>query len=220
MAKELVIFGIGDFARMAHFYFTHDSDYNVAAFTLSKEFIEDDYYMGLPVVPFEEVLERYAPADYDMFVAIGYSNVNQERARVYNEAKSKGYTLPSYVSTKATVWTKDIGDNTFIFEDNTVQPYTKIGSNVVLWSGNHIGHDAVIEDHCFITSHVVLSGRTHVGKYSFMGVNATVRDQVKIAEKNVIGAGALIIKDTEECGVYVLSAKGKLAKKIDQLEGI
>ena len=57
----------------------------------------------------------------------------------YDEGLAKGYAFISYISTRATVWTRDIGVNCFILEDNTVQPHVKIGSNVIMWSGSHIG---------------------------------------------------------------------------------
>lgn len=207
--KKLIIFGLGDMGRVANFYFTNDSEYEVAAFTVNKDFLEDDNFEGLPVVAFEDIVEHYNPSDYDMYIAVGYKNLNKERAKLYDEAKAKGYKLATYVSSKATVWTKDIGENTFILEDNTIQPFVKIGNNVILWSGNHVGHDVVIKDHCFVTSHVVLSGRVELGEYCFMGVNSTVRDQVKIAEECLIAAGALIVKDTDAKGVYKMNSKAE-----------
>lgn len=202
MKKKLVIFGLGDLARMAIFYFNKDSDYEVAAFTVTNEYIKEKTYHGLPIVPFESIEISHPKEQYDLFIAIGYSYLNQLRARFYFEAKQKGYKLASYISSMATVLSEEIGDNTFIFEDNTIQPYVKIGNNVILWSGNHIGHDSIIEDHCFITSHVVLAGWTLVGSYSFIGINATIKDKVKIGEKCVIGAGALITKNTQPGRIY------------------
>jgi carbonic anhydrase/acetyltransferase-like protein (isoleucine patch superfamily) len=73
----------------------------------------------------------------------------------------------------------------------------------VLWSGNHVGHRTVIEDHVFVSSHAVISGYCHIGEGSFIGVNATFNDHVKIAPYNVIGAGALVTRDTEPGRVYV-----------------
>jgi UDP-3-O-[3-hydroxymyristoyl] glucosamine N-acyltransferase len=96
-----------------------------------------------------------------------------------------------------------IGDNCFIFEDNTIQPFVTIGSNVTLWSGNHIGHHSTIKDHCFIASHVVVSGGVEIGECTFIGVNATLRDHIKIGERCVIGAGALLLADAEPEGVYI-----------------
>ena len=116
-----------------------------------------------------------------------------------------GYTCASYISSHSFFWKNaEIGENTFIFEDNTIQYHVKIGNNVVLWSGNHVGHRTVIEDDCWITSHVVVSGFCRIGKGCFIGVNATLGDNVSLAEDVVLGAGAVTVKDLlDKAGVYV-----------------
>jgi sugar O-acyltransferase (sialic acid O-acetyltransferase NeuD family) len=218
MAK-VVIFGTGDLGQVAHFYFTHDTKHEVVAFTVNEAYVKDKEFCGLPLVPFETVTERFPPRDFSMFVAIGYSKVNKSRAKIYGEAKAKGYTLESYVSSKLTKWgDPPIGDNAFILEDVTIQPFAKIGSNVVIWSGNHIGHHSTIGDHCFITSHVVISGNCKVGDYSFLGVNATLRDGITIGRSNVIGAGALVMKDTEDDVVLTGHTARPFPKKSYELD--
>jgi sugar O-acyltransferase (sialic acid O-acetyltransferase NeuD family) len=205
--KPIIIFGAGDIAQVAHFYLTHDSEYEVVAFTVDRDYLSTTEFCNLPVVPFEEINKLYSPKYFDMLVAISYAKVNTIRAKKCEEAKSKGYELISYVSSKATTWPGlSIGENCFIFEDNTIQPFVKIGNNVTMWSGNHIGHHAEIGDNCFISSHVVISGGVKIGDNCFIGVNATIRDHVSIAKNCVIGAGALILKDTQENGVYTMSA--------------
>jgi sugar O-acyltransferase (sialic acid O-acetyltransferase NeuD family) len=187
------------------FYLDHDSDHQVVAFTVHRASAPEEASLaGLPVVPFEEVVERYPPGEYAMFIAVGYRDVNRVRAHLCGEARALGYELVTYVCSKATHWgdTK-IGDNCFIFEDNTIQPFVTIGDGVVLWSGNHIGHHASIGDYCFVTSHVVISGHTRIGAYSFLGVNSTFRDDISVGRSNVIGAGALIMKSTQDDEVYV-----------------
>jgi len=202
---RVVVFGTGSFAECVKFYLDHDSPYEVVAFTVHRDHMgETTELAGLPVVPFEEVVERYPPAEHDMYVAVGYAKVNKVRAAICGEAKEKGYRLITYVSSKATTWGDTlIGENCFIFEDNTIQPFVTIGDDCVLWSGNHIGHHVTIGDHCFITSHVVVSGHVKIGSYSFLGVNATFRDDISVGEANVIGAGALIMRSTEDFEVYV-----------------
>lgn len=203
MAK-LVIFGAGDIARLAHFYFTSDSEHSVAAFTVDRAFRQAESFEGLPLCDFESVAERFPPSEYGMFVALSYANMNRVRAEKYAQAKARGYALASYVSSRCTWLTEHpAGDNCFVLEDNTVQPFVKIGSDVTLWSGNHIGHDAVIGDHCFISSHVVISGRVHVGDYCFLGVNATIRNGISIASETLVGAGAIVMADTKPKSVYV-----------------
>jgi len=204
MSKQVVIFGLGDFARVAEVYLARDSAYKVAAFTAHAAYLTASELRGRPVVPFEQLPEHYPPDLYAMFVAIGFSRVNKARAEVYDECRRRGYELIRYASSRAVVCDEtEIGDNSFIFENNVVQPFVNIGNNVILWSGSHIGHDAVIGDHCFIASHAVITGRVEIGRYSFIGVNATIRDGEKIGAECVIGAGALIVKDTEPGSVHV-----------------
>ena len=194
-------------AQLAHFYFTKDTCYDVVAFTVDREFRDIDTLYGLPVIDFETVAEAYPPSSCQMFVALAYSKVNSVRREKYEKAKLLGYNLVSYVSPKSTVLSESaIGDNCFIFEDNTIQPFVRIGSNVTMWSGNHVGHHSVIEDHVFIASHVVVSGHVVVGEQCFLGVNATIRDHLTIGSRCVVGAGTLILSDAEPDGLYIGSA--------------
>jgi sugar O-acyltransferase (sialic acid O-acetyltransferase NeuD family) len=203
MAK-LIIVGAGVTARMAHYYFTHDSEHEVEAFAVTKDYLNENTFLGRPLVDFARVVDLYAPENYRMFVAMGYTKMNKLRAQKYYEAKALGYQLVSYISSRCTFLTEHpVGDNCFILEDNTIQPFVKIGNDVTLWSGNHIGHDVTIEDHCYLTSHVVVSGFTHIHPYCFIGVNATLRNAITVAPETLIGAGAVIMKDTVEQGVYL-----------------
>jgi len=218
MAK-LVIFGAGVIARMAHYYFTRDTEHEVVAFTVDEKYRSSDTFLDLPLVPLEGIEKRYAPAEYKMFVGLGYARMNKAREEKYHQMKAIGYELVSYVSSRCSFLTDHpVGDNCFILEDNTIQPFVKIGNNVTLWSGNHIGHDAVIEDHCFLTSHVVVSGFTRIGHHSFLGVNATLRNDITIAPETLIGAGAIIMKDTVEQGVYLPERAQLFGKKSSEIE--
>jgi sugar O-acyltransferase (sialic acid O-acetyltransferase NeuD family) len=207
-SKKLVIFGTGEIGELANFYFTHDSDYEVVAFTADDEFVKEDTFKGLPLVGAGKVREKYPPDQYDMHVALSYRKLNQIRQEKYQLAKEMGYKLASYVCTKAVTWPDlSIGDNCFILENQTVQPTVKIGNNVMLWSGNHIGHGSQIEDHVYISSHVVLSGHTVIGERSFLGVNATVRDFCKVGKDVFITMGALVTRDAPD-GAVLIGAQG------------
>jgi sugar O-acyltransferase (sialic acid O-acetyltransferase NeuD family) len=212
--SDVVIFGVGDFARTARVYLEADSPHDVAAFTVHERYVEAHELEGLPVIAFEALEESHPPDRYAMFVAIGFSRVNRARTEVYELCKQRGYELISYVNSKAIHWGElELGDNCFVFEANVIQPNVRIGNNVILWSGNHIGHDVMIEDNCFIASHVVISGNVRIGRSSFVGVNATFRDGITVAPECVIGAGALIMKDTEEGEVYAVRGTEPLDKK-------
>jgi sugar O-acyltransferase (sialic acid O-acetyltransferase NeuD family) len=203
----VVIFGTGDIGQLAHFYLTHDSVHEVVAFTADAAHVATDTVLGLPVVPFEEVETRFPPGDFAMFVALSYRRLNRLRVEKYEAAKAKGYRLVSYVCSRSVTWSDlSIGDNCFIFENQTIQPYVTIGNNVTMWSGNHIGHHSVIGDHVFVTSHACVAGHVTVEPCAFLGVNCTIRDGVRIGRGSVIGAGAVIVKDTVADGVYTGTA--------------
>jgi sugar O-acyltransferase (sialic acid O-acetyltransferase NeuD family) len=221
VVKPVVIFGVTDMAQVAHAYFTHDSEYDVVAFTAHERYLPDDRRLfGRDIVPFERLSELYPPDQVSMFVCVGYSQMNQARATIYEACKALGYELVTYVNSKAVYWGDlDVGDNCFILENNVINPYVRIGNNVVMWSGNHIGHHSVIEDHCFITSHAVIAGRVTIKARCFIGINATIRDGVTVARECLIGASATILKDTVEQGVYAVKSVEPARLKTSQLRG-
>ncbi|MFT5532243.1 MAG: sugar O-acyltransferase (sialic acid O-acetyltransferase NeuD family) [Candidatus Paceibacteria bacterium] len=202
MAK-VIIFGIKDFAELAHYYLTNDSQHEVVAFSVNREYLPESLlFCGLPVIAFEDIDMLFKPGEFLFFAPLAPRGMNLPRENIYNQIKAKGYALISYVSSKATTFNNNIGDNCFILENNTLQPFTSIGNNVVMWSGNHIGHHGKIQDHAFFTSHVVLSGHCIVEPYSFFGVNATIRDGLTIAEGSFIAMAAAVTKNTDSWGVY------------------
>lgn len=221
MKKKLVIFGSGDIAELAHYYFSTDSDYEVVAFTVDASYIKEPRFHDLPIIAFEDVTQHYPPESNNFFVALSYSKLNAIRKEKFLAAKEKGYKLASFISSKATVLNDGkIGENCFILEDNTIQPFVRIGDNVTLWSGNHIGHHSIIHDHTFIASHAVISGGVEIGEQCFVGVNATFRDHIKVGDRCVIGAGVLLLGDAAPEGVYVGSASNRSNVPSTRLRGI
>jgi sugar O-acyltransferase (sialic acid O-acetyltransferase NeuD family) len=216
---RLVIFGAGDIARLAHYYFTTDTAHDVAGFVVDRAYRSGETFLDLPLSDVEDAVARYPPSEYAMFVALSYAKMNALRADKYAAMKAAGYRLESYVSSRCSYLAQTPpGDNCFILEDNTVQPFVTIGNNVTLWSGNHVGHDAVIEDHCFVTSHVVISGYVRVGTRSFLGVNSTLRNSITLGEQTLVGAGAIIMKDTAPKSVYLPERAKLFQKNSDEIE--
>jgi len=216
--KKIVIIGTSANSRLARFYFDKDTDYNVVGYAIDREYIQSNEFDGMPVYAVEDLCNYFPPSGCDAFVAVGYNKMNKIREKLYNEIKALGYNLPNYISPRCSFLTNEpIGDNNFILEDNTIQPFVEIGSDNVFWSGNHIGHDGSIGDHNFITSHVVVSGFVKIKNYCFLGVNATIRDAVTIADSTLVAAGAIIMKDTVEKGVYLPARSSLFDKRSDEI---
>lgn len=194
--KKIVIFGDSAFGEIAFEYFQHDSPYEVAAFTVEEKFMTKSSLFGLPVIPFSEISKHYPPEKAEMHIALVYTQLNRVRMRIYSEAKQLGYHLANYISSRAFVWRNVVlGDNCFVFEDNTIQPFVRIGSNNVFWSGNHIGHHSVIGSHNFISSHVVVSGFCEIGDGNFFGVNSTMGNNLKVGNDCLLGSFTHLVRD-------------------------
>jgi sugar O-acyltransferase (sialic acid O-acetyltransferase NeuD family) len=199
---KLVILGCGNFGQTAHYFFVHDSEYEVVAFAADAQFLKGRSFQGVPLVAFEEVESRFPPEDHDLFVAVGLRDVNQKRAAKLVEAERKGYRLASYVSSRALVPKEhEVGPNTWIMETAHLHPFVKTGRNVVVWSRSTIGLNSTIGDDCWIAGGLV-GESVSVGAGTFIGLGATVASFTSVGRQNVIGAGALILKDTKDNEIY------------------
>lgn len=215
MRKKAVIFGTGPLAELANFYLENDSAYEVKAFCITDPVASS--FCEKPLVKFEDVERLFPPEEYEMFVAVGYRQMNHLRKIFCQEARLKGYTLLSYISSTTTYWGKNnkIGDNVFIFEDNTIQPFVEIGDGTILWSGNHIGHHSRIASYSFLSSHVVVAGFCNIGTQSFLGVNSTLIDNISLGSKVLVGAGALVSQSLSDGQVIVSPKSVCLEKRSD-----
>lgn len=191
--KSIVLFGAGDLAKIAHEYFEGDSAYKVSAFTVDREYMKETELCGLPVVPFDEINEKYPPDTHDIHICVVYDNLNRARTAKCEHAKAKGYTLASYISSYAFISpSAKIGEHCFVFENNVIQSFVEVGSNAILWSGNHVGHHSLIGDNVFISSHVVVSGHCNIGDNVFIGVNSTLANNTTVGRKSWVQHGSIL----------------------------
>lgn len=216
--KKIILFGNSIYAESVYFYLTFDSSFEVAAFTVDRDYINEDTLCGLPVVPFEQVESIFPPCEYDMFLALSYQQLNRLREIKCSQARSKGYELITYISSKSTTWPElIIGDNCLVSENTSISPRVKIGNNVTIGPNVVIGHHVEIKDHCFISAGSVILGGVKVGPYCLIGANSTINEGVSIAGDCLIGSGATITNDTREKGVYLCPSPELLSITSDEM---
>jgi sugar O-acyltransferase (sialic acid O-acetyltransferase NeuD family) len=208
MAK-VVIFGNTGWAEAVNFYLQHDSEHEIVGFTVDEDHIKAESFCNLPVVPYQTLEKYYSPQEYKLLIPISYKKVNRLRTEKYHNAKQRGYSFISYISSRTIYYGTPVGENCLILENNVIQPFTVIGNNCIIANGNQIGHHSVINDHCFLSADVVLGGGVSIGEYTFIGLNATIRNYINIGKENIIGAGSIILGDTEDRAVY---SPGETAK--------
>jgi len=215
--KKVVIFGTGELAQRIFFYLK-DSDDQVVAFCANKSKIDKEELLGLPVIAFENIKEKFPPSEFSMFIALAYSEMNKKRTEFFNEAKNKGYELYSFVHPSTKIWDEfEMGENCFILANNVIQPFVKIGNNVLIGSNNLISHNTTIGDNCFITSNVTMGGHITMGKNCFVGLSATINQRIKIGDECIIGAGTIITKDVNDKEVYAENSSKKLPQSSEHI---
>jgi sugar O-acyltransferase (sialic acid O-acetyltransferase NeuD family) len=193
---KLIIIGDRVFAEVAYEFFTHDSKYEVIAFSVERDYIGKQNLFELPVVAFEDLEKTYDPADHSFFVAVVFTQANKLRTRLYLGAKAKGYNPASYISSRTSIHSSvEVGEHCFICDDTVIQPGARIMKNVVLWSSNFVGYHALIESNCFTLPHAVISAFAQVGANCVIGPNASILENVSLADDCHIAAGALISED-------------------------
>ncbi len=216
--EKVIIFGASLFAELYYHCLTHDSPYEVVAFTVDREYLVKENLFGLPVVPFEEVESFYPPSNYKMIVSTSFQKVNRLREEKYVQAKARGYELVNYVSSKASTWPGLVlGDNCAIGANCTVEPFVTIGNDVTVTSSVTIGHHVVLKDHSFVAPGAVILGGATVESHCLIGANATIKEGVTVARECIIGTGVSITKNTQERGVYVNRPPELHPKRSDEL---
>ena len=219
--KDLVIFGVGKLSKIISSYFQKYTEYKIVAYidnyNKKHNYIDKQSIVLSPT----EFLENYSPDKYIMFIAVGYSEMNKVRTKLYTKYKKLGYSFVNFIHPNVEWWDdSNIGENSFIFENNVVQQNVSIGNNVIMWSGNHIGHDARIGDNVWITSHVVVYSNVNINNNCFIGSNANLRDGISIGYQNFIGAGTNIWSSTKDFSVFAVEPSKPLTVKSDKISSL
>ncbi|HVY61571.1 MAG TPA: acetyltransferase [Planctomycetota bacterium] len=210
---RLVIVGDGETAELAHEHFSLDSPYAVAGFAVERAFLRAPELCGLPVVALEEMEARFPPGAHEAFVAVSSTRLNRVRRRLFRAAKAKGYRCASYVSSRASVSPSAVlGENAFVFEGCVLERRGRVADAVTIWSGSVVAHGTAIDEAAFLAPRAAVAGFCTIGRGAFLGVNCSVADRIAIAPDTVVGAGAVVIRDTEPGKVYVGNPARPLAK--------
>jgi sugar O-acyltransferase (sialic acid O-acetyltransferase NeuD family) len=201
--KRLIIVGCGQVADIVAKTLDLMGGYEIVCYADDDQSKVNGVYNGKPVVSFNKISISYPPSMHDMFIAIGYKDLNKLRENKYIEAKKLGYRLINVIHPNVGLLNAKIGDNCYIQDGQSIQDFTQIGNNCFIFSGVLLAHHSRIEDHCWIAAGVKVAGNSVIGARCFMGVGAIVGHMIKIGENSIIGAGALIVKNTTENSVFI-----------------
>lgn len=219
MKKQLIIFGVGTLAELAHYYATYEMDFNVLSFVVDDDYLINDNLLNVPIIPLSTFINKYKNSNINIFVAIGYKSlINREI--VFNKISNLGYILINIIS-KSSYIAKNItlGRNNFIMPGVIIESNVIIENNNVFWSNSTICHNTKIQDHNFIASNVTIGGEVKIGNRNFFGFSSTILQQKTIGSDILIGAQSLLTSDALESFRY-MGTPAKKEKFIDPKTGV
>lgn len=192
---RLVIYGIGPLGRLMHYYFSCASDYTVAAFCADRAFLLAEEFCGLPALAFEDLAQSHPPADFHLFVAIGYKRM-RDRQRLFERAKAAGYTLANFTSPRAAIHPPcELGENNVFMDQVLIEPFATIGDNNIFWSGTIVSHDCVVGSHNYLSAKVILGGRSKLADGCFLGNGACTINDIDVGPEAMLLSGAYALRD-------------------------
>jgi len=194
MDKELVIYGNGQMASMLYSYLI--KDFNIVAFTTDSVAINSSNFLGLPVVPFDELRNKYDPKKFAIIIAVGFSDMNSLRVSRYEMVKAMGYSVMSYTHPTVELTNCQIGENVIILENTSIHPGSTIEDCTFISSNTNIGHDCIVRKGAWINGCVGVGGSTIIGKNCFIGIGAVIVNNIELSEMTYIGANSLVSKNT------------------------
>ena len=194
-ARDIVIFGAGQIADVARVYIDRHGPDRIIGFTVDDAYRKSDTFAGRPLVSWETLESTFPPERVQLLGPLSFRRLNEFRTARYLEGKRRGYEFASFVHPTCDVYTDKIGENCFILENNTLQPFVEIGNDVFMWSNNHIGHHSRIGDHCFLSSHIAISSNVVLEPGCFLGGKVGIDYGVLIGANSYMGFGANVIRD-------------------------
>ena len=201
---KLVLAGNAITAEILHAYLKNDSRYEVVGATVDDEFLAQGTLTGLESVGLSRLRETFPPDSYRILMAVGYNDLNRVRESLFLRLKNMGYAIETYVHPDARVYSRHpLGEGCVVLPSAVIEPHAQVGANTMVWCNVTLAHHSQVDDNCWIAAGTVIAGQAKVLRNSFVGVNATVVNEVTVGDYNVIGAAALISKNTKSHTVHL-----------------
>src|ERR1700687_3017271 len=195
-ARGLLILGLGGDARSVGDV-ALDLGIEALAF-VATNVRSGEEFAGFPV---RSTIPEVLQDGWTVFPAAGG---NAERQSQVEEICALALPLDQLVSKRAYVGAgATVLPGTFIAHHGHVGPMASIGRGVIINTAAVVDHESVVGDFSHIAVNATVAGRCRIGRRVFVGAGATVIDWLSIVDEGGIEAGAAVIDNIAEPGVYV-----------------
>lgn len=193
MSRKLVIIGASGHGKVLLDIALKDG-YEVVGFLDDNEKAQP--VLGYPVLGRTADLVKYQ-ADCSFVIAIGANHIRERIASQYE------VTWATLIHPAAVIGMDvEIGEGTVVMANAVINPSARIGKHCIINTGAVVEHDNQLEDYVHLSPKAVLAGTVAVGRRSQIGAGACVRNNLTITADVLVGAGAAVVKDIDEAGIY------------------
>lgn len=203
MKHKVIIFGDSLYSLFLYETLKREGCADVVAFTLNKEYIKKNEIYGVPVIPFESLDSSFNMSECEIALTIGYRKLNDNRKRIYNECKIRGYRLYTYVSKNAMCYSDDIGEGSIILPGSYIGPFVKVGKACCIHIDVWLSHDISVGDFTYIAGGTMVGGTATIGNSCFIGMSCTIKNGVHMGDRTFLGANSYLSEDSLEGKAYV-----------------
>ncbi len=202
--QKVILAGNAVTAEILLAYLRQDGRYEVVGFTVDDDYSGKGEMAGYRTVGLSEAVNAFSPNSHRVIMAMGYSDLNRTREAMFSRLTAMGYIAETYIHPDARVYAdKALGEGSVVLPGAVIEPHAEVGANTMVWCNVTLAHHSNLGDHCWAASGTVVSGQAKVLHNTFLGVSSTVVNAVTVGQFNVIGAGALISRDTKPYSVHL-----------------
>ena len=211
--KKCFIFGTNTIARLLYYWLNCEGK-KIDGFVVNENYVSNcDYDLPDKLSSIEEIIDKYGWNNVEVYLSIGYTNMNNIREKTFNWLQEKNINVLNYIHPTAVIADNiKMGVGNIIMERAVIQPFYTMGNANVVWSGAILSHDGSLGNFNSISANSTISGNVKIHNKCFLGSNCTIKDSVEIFDEAFIGAGAFVSDNMDQRSVIV-PKKGSILKE-------
>lgn len=97
----------------------------------------------------------------------------------------------------------EVGVGSIVLAGVALTAAVTVGSHVVVMPNATLTHDCVLQDFSTVCAGVTLGGSVVVGRAAYLGMNASVRENVRVGQGATLGMGAALLQDQPDRATWV-----------------
>lgn len=193
---DMVILGAGGHGRVVLDVIQQAGKHKPVGFLDNNRSLHGRRVDGLPVLGgLEQLAELKKRGIEGAIVAIGDNGVRRAMADIL---ESDGFELLNAIHPSAQLAnTVNVGRGVVIAAGALVCAHCQIGDYVILNTGCIVDHESMIGTCAHICPGVRLAGHVTVESGAFIGIGATVIQNLRVGFESVVGAGSVVVQSVD-----------------------